>query len=212
METQFSDDNYATNPWFVVSKWINNVGRNRLISNVSAKYQFTPWLYAMVRMGFDNENDRQFAVTPTGTLYSYNNAGQSGQLNGLTTQQHYELNVDELLGVSHKLYKDLSLDATLGATERKDRWERSAAQWQPVRDPLPVYAEQRSHLQQGLPTALTEVNSAFYSLDFDWDNWLIINTTGRDDAYSTLPRTITASLRHRYRAALSSASSSRTMC
>ena len=35
METQFSDDNYATNPWFVVSKWINNLDRKRLISNLT---------------------------------------------------------------------------------------------------------------------------------------------------------------------------------
>ena len=187
METQFSDDNYATNPWFVVSKWINNVGRNRLISNVSAKYQFTPWLYAMVRMGFDNENDRQFAVTPTGTLYSYNNAGQSGQLNGLTTQQHYELNVDELVGVSHKLYKDLSLDATLGATERKDRWEMEQLNGSQFVIPYLYTPSNVVTYNRVYQYALTEVNSAFYSLDFDWDNWLIINTTGRTDAYSTLP-------------------------
>ncbi|HLX67840.1 MAG TPA: SusC/RagA family TonB-linked outer membrane protein, partial [Puia sp.] len=187
METQFSDDNYATNPWFVVSKWINNVGRNRLITNVSAKYQFTPWLYAMVRMGYDNENDRQLAVTPTGTLYSYNSAGQSGQLNGLTTQQHYEMNVDELVGVNHKLYKELSLDATLGATERKDRWEEEQLNGSQFVIPYLYTPSNVVTFNRYYAYALTEVNSAFYTLDFDWDNWLIINTTGREDAYSTLP-------------------------
>ncbi|HUB59149.1 MAG TPA: SusC/RagA family TonB-linked outer membrane protein [Puia sp.] len=187
METQFSDDNYATNPWFVVSKWINTIGRGRLISNVSGKYQFTPWLYAMVRMGFDNENDRQLAVTPTGTLYSYNSAGQSGQLNGLTTQQHYELNVDELVGVNHKLYKDLSLDATLGATERKDRWELEQLNGSQFVIPYLYTPSNVVTFNRTYQYALTEVNSGYYTLDFDWDNWLIINTTGRYDAYSTLP-------------------------
>jgi TonB-linked SusC/RagA family outer membrane protein len=188
METQFSDDNYATNPWFVESKWINNLGRKRLISNLSAKYNFTPWLYAMVRNGYDLENDRNLGVTPTGTLYSYNSAGQSGQYNGLTYQQHYELNTDELLGVSHKLYKELSLDATLGATERKDYWESSQINGQQFVIPYLYTPTNAISPNRSYTTALTEVNSAFYTMDFDWDNWLIINTTGRYDAYSTLPK------------------------
>jgi TonB-dependent SusC/RagA subfamily outer membrane receptor len=185
METQFSDDNYATNPWFVEANWINNLDRKRLISNLSAKYNFTPWLYVMARNGYDLENDRNLGVTPTGTLYSYNSAGQSGQYNGLTYQQHYELNTDELLGVSHKLYKDLSLDATLGATERKDYWESSQINGQQFVIPYLYTPTNAISPNRSYSTALTEVNSAFYTLDFDWDNWLIINTTGREDAYYT---------------------------
>src|SRR5258708_9089415 len=65
-EIVFSDDNYVTNPWFAVTKFINITGRNRLISSVSAKYNFTDWLYAQGRVGYDLENDRIFQVTPTG--------------------------------------------------------------------------------------------------------------------------------------------------
>jgi TonB-linked SusC/RagA family outer membrane protein len=188
METQFSDDNYATNPWFVEANWINNLDRKRLISSLSAKYNFTPWLYVMARNGYDLENDRNLSVTPTGTLYSYNSSGQSGQYNGLTYQQHYELNDDELLGISHKLYKDLSLDATLGATERKDMWESSQINGQQFVIPFLYTPTNAISPNRAYSYALTEVNSAFYTLDFDWDNWLIINTTGREDAYSTLPK------------------------
>lgn len=187
METQFSDDNYATNPWFVVSQWVNNIGRKRLITNTSAKYQFTPWIYGMVRVGYDLENDRQLAVTPTGTLYSYNSAGQSGQLNGLTNTQTYELNVDELVGVNHKLYKELSLDATLGATERKNYYEQAQLNGSQFVVPYLYTPANVVTYNRAYSYALTEVHSAYYTLDFSWDNWLIINTTGRYDAYSTLP-------------------------
>lgn len=188
METQFSDDNYVTNPWFVVSQWVNSVGRKRLITNTSAKYQFVPWIYGMVRVGYDLENDRQIAVTPTGTLYSYNNAGQSGQLNGLAQQQTYELNVDELVGVSHKLYKELNLDATLGATERKNYYEYQQINGSQFVIPYLYTPSNVVSFGRSYNYALTEVHSAFYTLDFSWDNWLIINTTGRYDAYSTLPK------------------------
>lgn len=188
METQFSDDNYATNPWFVVSQWVNNLGRKRLITNTSAKYDFVPWLYAMVRVGYDLENDRQLAVTPTGTLYSYNSAGQSGQLNGLTTAQNSWLNVDELIGVNHKLYKELSLDATLGATERKDNYESLQLNGSQFVIPYLYTPSNVLTFGRSYSYSLEEVHSAYYTLDFSWDNWLIINTTGRYDAYSTLPK------------------------
>ena len=186
-ETVFSDDTYASNPWFVVSNWINTLNRKRLISNISAKYNFTPWLYALARVGYDLENDRNLNVTPTGTAYSYNAAGQSGQFNGLTNQQIYELNLDGLVGVSHKLYKDLSLDATLGVNERKNQWENQQINGSQFVIPFLYTPSNVVSFGRSYNFAKTEVHSAFYTLDFNYKDFLLINTTGRYDAYSTLP-------------------------
>ena len=121
-EIVFSDDNYVTNPWFVINKWINNTGRKRLISSVSGRYNFTDWFYLLGRVGYDIENDRYFSVTPTGTDYSYNSNGQSGGIN-ISTPQTSELNLDGILGISHKIVKDLDFSATLGANARRNRFE-----------------------------------------------------------------------------------------
>ena len=51
-EIVFSDDNYVTNPWFVVNKWVNKWDRKRLITSIAPKYNFTPWLYVMARLGY----------------------------------------------------------------------------------------------------------------------------------------------------------------
>ncbi len=186
-ETVFSDDTYASNPWFVVSNWINTLNRKRLISNVSAKYNFTPWLYALARVGYDLENDRNLNVTPTGTAYSYNAAGQSGQFNGLTNQQVYELNLDGLVGISHKLYKDLSLDDTLGVNERKNQWEFQQINGSQFVIPFLYTPSNVVSFGRSYGYAQTQVHSAFYTLDFNYKDFLLINTTGRFDAYSTLP-------------------------
>src|SRR5882724_1743747 len=69
-EVVFSDDNYVTNPWFAVEKFINNTGRKRLITAVTAKYNFTDCLYAQVRDGYVRENDRSFQGKPKGTTDS----------------------------------------------------------------------------------------------------------------------------------------------
>jgi len=186
-EIVFSDDNYVTNPWFVVRNFINNTGRKRLITAVSAKYNFTDWLYAMGRVGYDYENDRIFQVTPTGTNYSFNSAGQSGQLNGLTTLTTSELNVDGLIGVSHKITDDLHFDATLGANERKNNYEY--LQLNGSNFIIPFLYTPKNTLTFGRQYYFyqKEIHSGYYSVDLNYKDWLLLTTTGRYDAFSTLP-------------------------
>jgi hypothetical protein len=42
-EIQFSDDEYVSNPWFVVNQLVNDVGRKRFTSSSSVKYNFEKW-------------------------------------------------------------------------------------------------------------------------------------------------------------------------
>ncbi|MDE3185164.1 MAG: SusC/RagA family TonB-linked outer membrane protein [Bacteroidota bacterium] len=185
-EIVFSDDNYVTNPWFVVNKAINNTGRKRLISAISGKYNFTNWLYAMVRLGYDHEDDRYFTVTPTGTNYSYNSAGQSGQLNNLSNAQTTDMNLDGIIGASHQLFKNLELDAILGGNIRKDKFESIGVNGNhfvipELYTPGNVVSFGRSYTYSG-----KEVHSGYYSFDFNYMKYLTLSTTGRYDAYSTL--------------------------
>lgn len=186
-EIVFSDDNYVTNPWFATSKFINNVGRKRLIASVSSKYNFTDWLYALGRVGYDLENDRILQITPTGTNYSFNSAGQSGQFNGLTTLQTSELNLDGLIGVSHKLATDLNLDATVGVNFRKNNYEYTQINGSQFVIPFLYTPTNVVSFGRNYYFYKKEIHSAFYSLDFNYKDVLLLNTTGRYDAFSTLP-------------------------
>jgi TonB-linked SusC/RagA family outer membrane protein len=184
-EVVFSDDNYVTNPWFVVNKWVTNTSRKRLISAVSAKYALNDWIYGLVRLGYDNSNDRILSVTPSGTNYSINSAGQSGSIsiNDITTT---EMNIDGLLGVKHKITTDLSFDATLGGTIRKYKDETVGVNGGPFI--IPGLYTPTNVLNYGRSYAYhqKEVHSGFYTVDLSYKNYLTLNTTGRYDAYSTL--------------------------
>ena len=185
-EVVFSDDNYVTNPWFVVNKAINNTGRKRLISSISGKYNFTNWLYASVRMGYDHEDDRYFTVTPSGTNYSFNSSGQSGQLNNLSNAQTSELNIDGIIGASHNLFRNLELDALVGGNIRKDNFESIGINGNnfvipELYTPGNVLSFGRSYSYSN-----KEVHSGYYSFDFNYMKYLTLSTTGRYDAYSTL--------------------------
>ena len=159
--------------------------RQRLIGSVSAKYQFTSWLYALGRVGYDNENDRAQGVTPTGTDYSYNSAGQSGSI-GLTTATTTERNIDGLIGISHKIVKDLNLDATVGGNLRSNKSEAVGINGGPF--VVPGLYTPGNVLSFGRSYGFREtgVHSAFYSLDFTYKGFVSLTTTGRYDAYSTL--------------------------
>ncbi len=184
-EIVFSDDNYVTNPYFAINKWVTNIGRKRLISAVSGKYNFTNWLFVKGSVGYDKQDDRALNITPTGTDYSYNSAGQSGNI-GLTTQQKSELNLDALLGVSHKITSDISIDATLGGNSRRNLTEYLNINGGPFVIPNLYTPGNVLNFGRGYGFAERRVHSGYYSVDFSYKNFLSIGTTGRYDAFSTL--------------------------
>jgi hypothetical protein len=187
-EVQFSDDEYVTNPWFVVNQYVNNLGRKRLITSTTLKYNFTNWLYAQGRLGYDLAHDKLFKVTPTGTAYSYNNLGRSGGLDDLATTERFEFNVDGLIGATHKITDDLNFDAAIGANLRRNQEERIKIGGGPFITPYLYSFNNVQNFNRDYSFWKTEVQSAYYTVDFAYKNFLTIGTTGRYDAYSTLPK------------------------
>jgi TonB-linked SusC/RagA family outer membrane protein len=183
-EIQFSDDEYVTNPWFVVNQYVNNIDRRRFITSTAARYNFTKWLYAQARLGYDITHDRLFRVEPWGTAYTTNRAGN---LQDLQSTERFELNVDGLIGASHKITEDLSFDAAIGANLRKNQDERIKIGGGPFILPYQYSFNNVQNFNRDYDFNKTQVNSAYYTVDFAWKNFLTIGTTGRYDAYSTLP-------------------------
>ncbi|HEX6431651.1 MAG TPA: SusC/RagA family TonB-linked outer membrane protein, partial [Niastella sp.] len=184
-EIQFSDDEYVTNPWFVVNQYRNNTNRKRLITSTTARYNFTKGLYAQARLGYDVTHDRLFREEPTGTAYTTNKAGS---LQDLQSTERFELNVDGLLGFTHKLTEDLGLDAAIGANLRKNQDERIKIGGGPFIIPYQYSFNNVQNFNRDYDFNKTEVHSAYYTLDLAYKNFLTIGTTGRYDAYSTLPK------------------------
>jgi outer membrane receptor protein involved in Fe transport len=184
-EIQFSDDEYVTNPWFVVNKYVNNLGRKRLITSTAARYNFSKSLYAQARVGYDVTHDRVFKVTPWGTAYS---SKKAGGLDELSTRERFELNVDGLIGFTHKLTEDLGLDAAVGANLRKNEDEWVKIGGGPFILPYQYSFNNVENFNRDYTFTKTEVHSAYYTVDFAYKNFFTIGTTGRYDAYSTLPK------------------------
>lgn len=183
-ELAWNDDIFVTNPWFVVNRYKNDVKRKRLLSALTAKYDITKNVYGLVRFGYDYMNDDFFSVTPTGTAYSNGNAGQ---LNGKTKSTTIEMNVDAILGGNFKINNDFSIDALAGASIRKNQSESISIGGGPFVIPFFYSPFNVLNFNRNYGFNKRQANSAFYSLDFNFRNQLILSTTGRYDAFSTLP-------------------------
>lgn len=183
-ELAWNDDIFVTNPWFVVNRYENDIKRKRLISALTAKYDITKNIYGLVRFGYDYMNDDVFSITPTGTAYSNGNAGG---LNTKAKSSTIEMNVDAILGGNFKINDDFGVDALAGATIRKNQFERIAIGGSPFVIPFFYSPFNVLNFNRDYGFNKRQANSAFYSLDFNFRNQIILSTTGRYDAFSTLP-------------------------
>ncbi len=184
VETQFTNDNYVTNPYFAAYNFVSSTHRQRLISSLSGKYNFTNWAYAQLRMGYDNINDKRIDITPTGT--GYNSTGTMDQING----RILEINYDALIGVKHDLIKDmLNLDFSAGASIRKHIDDGTRIDGGGTNFIIPYYYSLTNLSSHPGTVAYDQIqtNSAYYTADFAIKDFLVLSTTGRYDAYSTLP-------------------------
>lgn len=188
-ERSFTDDVYATNPYFAANNFINKVNRKRLISSVSAKYSFLPWLFLQGRLGYDNTADQRLNIEPTGTAYRNDN----GTMNTRTTQIN-EFNADVLLNGKHDIVKDLlNVDLSLGGNIRKSSFDGTFINGNggliiPYFYSITNFASRNSGPVDEI--SRKDINSAYYSADFAIKDFLIISTTGRYDVYSSISNSV----------------------
>lgn len=180
-ELTFSDDTYKTNPWFVVNQYKNTQSRKRLISAITSKYQFADWIYLQGRMGYDLINDAGFGITPWGTAFS-----SKGSVSNSKSQTS-ELNIDGLLGINKKIGEDLGVNLALGANVRKNKTESVSVGGNQLSIPYLYTLTNTLSKSQGYGYNERQVQSGYYTADFDFKSYLTLSTTGRYDIYSTLP-------------------------
>ncbi|MDP1814694.1 MAG: SusC/RagA family TonB-linked outer membrane protein [Leadbetterella sp.] len=184
-EIQYNDDIYVTNPWFVVNRYDNDVKRKRMISAIQGKYDITKNIYGLVRLGYDYINDGLFKITPTGTAYS---GGNAGGLDDLAKSTTIEMNADAILGGTFKINDDFGIDALAGGTIRKNEYDRVKIGGGPFVIPFFYSPFNVLNFNRDYSYSRKEAQSGYYSLDFNYKNMLILSTTGRYDAFSTLPK------------------------
>ena len=181
-ELLFTNNNYATNPWFAAEKFINNTTRNRLIGVASARYTFDNGLFIQGRAGRDFYYDRYTGVVPNG-------AGYYAQAFRNITENYNrvsELNADVLAGKTFKIGNDLTLTANAGANLMRARSEGTVEGGSDFAVPYVYTILNAKNKTIEYTDFRQEVQSVYGTIDLDYKGFLFLNASGRNDWFSTL--------------------------
>lgn len=175
-----------TNPYFVLNNKFENIRRDRLFGNLTARYNLADWLYVQGRIGQDYWSRDQDYNFPTGQASLA--AAPAGFVNGAYVQEarrFREINADFLVGANRK-FGVFGIDLTLGGNQLYRRSDLNSVL---VTDFIVrgLYVPQNGRVKD--PTyGLSErkVNSLYGAAEFSYKDFVFLNATVRNDWFSTL--------------------------
>jgi len=178
-EFAYSNNAYATNPWFAAEKFINNTDRDRLITSVNIRYTFDNGLFLQGRVGRDAYTDTYTAVVPNGTAYRVNGS--------ITTQgtTFTDMNVDGLAGITLKT-GDLSITPTLGSSYRRTRSMMTTNNGSTFAVPFVYNISNAIDKSVGVTPYDLEVQSLYGNIELAYRGLLYLNGSTRNDWFSSL--------------------------
>jgi TonB-linked SusC/RagA family outer membrane protein len=179
-ELSFTNNTYATNPWFAADKFINNTKRERFIGSMTMRYTFDNGFFVQGRAGRDSYTDRMTNVVPSGTAYL-----PIGRVTETTTK-FYELNADVLIGKQFKVGTDFVITPNLGANLRKQEAEMSQLIGNDLAVPFTYSITNAKNKTVNYTDFNQEIQSVYGTLELAYKNYLFLTATGRNDWFSTL--------------------------
>ncbi len=178
------------NPWFQAKKWLRGRDNQAFSGSLRLTYKFNQDLDIALRTSLTNYNDLSTEQVPSSTnLNQYLPWYYFGWYGDYRQDQRNLLeNNTSVIANYKKKIGGLDFSALGGVNERSFRY---LSDWATTKDlSLPnVYNLTNSTnpiLDYNFNSRM-QVNSAFYSVDLGYKNYLNINTTGRVDNTSTLP-------------------------
>ncbi len=179
------------NPWFIADKWLRGRDNQVVNGSLALTYKFTDELNVKLRTALDTYNELNTEQVPSSTnLNEYLPWYYFGWYGDYRQDQRnlLENNTDLTLNYNTKIAKTWDLTALVGANERSFRY---LSDWATTKDlSIPNVYNLDNSLNPILDynfNSKMQVNSAYYSVDFGYKNYININTTGRVDNLSTLP-------------------------
>jgi TonB-linked SusC/RagA family outer membrane protein len=175
------------NPYWVQYKNLNHQGLNRLIGNVTAKYEINSWLNLQGRVSVDKADQ-----TSDQELY----AGSTTLLSGLAGNYTYSSNSsnqvysDLLLTANKDVSSDFNINGTLGASIQDNQYS-SLGFGGKLNNIDNFFNVSNVSLASGNPFNQTnkeenQTQSLFATVDFGYKKYLYLDVTGRSDWTSTL--------------------------
>ncbi|MFT3904469.1 MAG: SusC/RagA family TonB-linked outer membrane protein [Niabella sp.] len=179
-ELAFNKSNpWATNPWFQVKKFMNNTKRDRLLSSLTARYDFVGGYYIQGRVGRDNYRDQYLNVVPTGTAYRPN-----GSLLMVNTD-FTDLNADVLLGKTFAV-GDFTISPIIGSAYRSTKNTALTNNGSDFNVPFVYNVLNLKNKGLNFTDLRSEIQSAYANAELSYRELLYVTGSVRSDWFSSL--------------------------
>lgn len=172
------------NPYFNVDKNPINSKTNRINTNVG--FTLTPWSWGDLgtRIGADAYTNQNLLLRHPESASGYSSNGIIDQADDITRN----INVQTLLNVrSRALTKSLSVSGTLGNAVQDSKSTVDALVGRDFLDPNFISVNNSNLRSSRQSIAQRRLVSGFGSATFDWNRYLYVTVTGRNDWTSTIP-------------------------
>jgi TonB-linked SusC/RagA family outer membrane protein len=172
---------YIQNPWFAQNYYINDSEKERFIGSINARLDLTDFLYIRGRVGTDRYDLHRTTSEPFGTGYK-----PQGGINHfkLAFQQ---LDADFFLGTDNlSLTDQVSLTAFVGIGSNTVKSESLSINGNDFIVPSLVSINNVKAKSAGYGFSEKQINSAYGSAEFGYNDWAYLTVTARNDWFSTL--------------------------
>ena len=172
---------YIQNPWFAQNYYINDAEKERFIGSINARLDLTDFLYVRGRVGTDRYDLHRTTSEPYGTGYK-----PQGGIN------HYklafqQLDADFFLGTDNlSLTDQVSLTAFVGIGSNIVKSESLSINGNDFIVPSLVSINNVKAKSAGYGFSEKQINSAYGSAEFSYNDWAYLTVTARNDWFSTL--------------------------
>jgi TonB-linked SusC/RagA family outer membrane protein len=180
--------NYHDNPYFTVYENTNGQYVDRVLGNISLKYDFTSWLSLQLRTATDYANERrQFRRAPSTQRFKF---GQYREANVVSEER----NTDFLLTFNKEIVpSQFTVVASVGGNQLRQRSEYLDVNAPELNIPG-VYnlTNFRAPLQTSQTDTRKRINSLYATAQFGFRNMIFLDVTARNDWSSalTLPESL----------------------
>ena len=173
------------NPYFNISKNKINGKNNRLIANLGVTLMPFAWGSVKTILGTDNYTNQNLVLRHPESTYGFSNLGILDIADDITRN----LNMQTLLNINGRsLTRGLSISGLLGNAVSDSKSTVDAAQGTRFLDPNFVSINNTNIRTSRTSIAQRRLVSAFGQMVLDYNKYLYLTVTGRNDWTSTIPQ------------------------
>jgi TonB-linked SusC/RagA family outer membrane protein len=181
----FNSSVLQVNPYWLINKFTNTDKRHRTMFNTSAKYEVMPGMHFQVRGNMDRTNFVGETKIYAGTIAGLASPNGDYILNNVTATQLYG---DAILTYVKSLGK-IKFNGTLGSSITDSRFsgESFVSRGLYVANKFTIQnIMQATGSFNTMPEMRQQLQAAFTSLSFSYNDWAYLDVTGRNDWSSNL--------------------------